>query len=181
MPTNPATNPPSDGHRPGPLHALALRVGARLHPSKRERIRLNAHAGLRVHGQMVYTEQLPPHKPNRSELFHRRARRFKGAHADCSQYAASCAHWAGVGIVDDRDYTGTLGRKGVEVPHDKVRPGHAVFFGRYPYVHMGIMGRRGYVLGFGSQAGPDRVKLAVLIAYFAGIGRPGYAFRDLTR
>jgi hypothetical protein len=46
---------------------------------------------------------------------------------------------------------------------------------------MGVMGRNRHVLGFGEQSGPDRNTLAELLAYFSGIGHPGYAFRDITR
>jgi len=43
------------------------------------------------------------------------------------------------------------------------------------------MGRNRHVIGFGSQSGPDRNTLAALIAYFAGHGHIGHAFRDITR
>jgi hypothetical protein len=174
--SNAATNPPALP----PQRLLGARrvlygLAAVIHPSRRERIRYNAHAGLARHGEMVYTMQ-----PQRSELFHRKPRRFLGAHADCSQYAASCAHWAGVSKVTDTDWTGTLGKKGVPVEWRDVKPGHYVFFGAPPHVHMGIMGRKQHVLGFGSQSGPNRNTLAALIAYFAGSGHPGHTFRDIT-
>ena len=56
---------------------------------------------------MGYTEG-----PLRAQLFHRKRGDFKDAHADCSQYAATLCHWAGVADVDDTDWTGTLGKKG---------------------------------------------------------------------
>jgi cell wall-associated NlpC family hydrolase len=173
---NAATNPPA---KPPQRFRAARRVlygvAATIHPSKRQRIRYNAHAGLAFHGRMHYTETAA-----RSELFHRKPRRFLGAHSDCSQYAASCAEWAGVTSVTDTDWTGTLAKKGRPVQEHEVKPGHVVFFGVPPYVHMGVMGRNRHVLGFGTQSGPDRNTLAGLIAYFAGVGHPGYAFRDLT-
>jgi hypothetical protein len=174
---NAATNPPAlpPPRLLGPRRVL-YGIAATIHPSRRERIRYNAHAGLARHGRMVYTEGL-----SRGQLFNRRPRRFLGAHGDCSQYAASCAHWAGVSGVTDTDWTGTLAKKGRPVQAADVKPGHVVFFGAPPYVHMGVMGRRRHVLGFGSQSGPDRNTLAALLAYFAGTGHPGHAFRDLTR
>src|SRR5690348_11756426 len=162
MPGNAPTNPPA---KPPQRFLRARRVlysvAATIHPSKLERIRYNAHAGLAFHGRMHYTQSA-----QRSELFHRKPRRFLGAHADCSQYAASCAKWAGVSVVTDSDWTGTLSKKGVPVRATDVKPGHLVFFGSPPYVHVGIMGRNRHVLGFGSQSGPDRNTLAALLAYF---------------
>lgn len=176
MTGNAATNPPA---LPPPKfrrwHGFVYRLVGRVHPSKRLRIWAYARAGLAYHGRMVYTEGL-----SRGGLFHRNQGDFNGAHADCSQYAASCAHWAGVTSATDTDYTGTLGKKGRAVQEPQVKPGHVVLFGKYPYVHMGVMGYKRHVLGFGTQSGPDRNTLAGLIAYFAGIGHPGYAFRDLT-
>jgi hypothetical protein len=175
MTGNPSQNPPAG--KPPRLrrwHGWVYRLVGRVHPSKRRRIWAYARAGLAYHGRMHYTEGAA-----RSQLFHRKPGRFAGASADCSQYFASCSHWAGVEGVTDTDWTGTLGQKGVRLA-DPV-PGCAVFFGTPPYVHMGIMGKRGHVLGFGTQTGPDRNTLAALIAYFAGHGHPGYAFRDLTR
>lgn len=113
-------------------------------------------------------------------MFHRKPGDFVGAHADCSQYAASAAHWSGVATVDDTDWTGTLGKKGRMIQEADVKPGHMVFFGVPPYVHMGVMGYRRRVLAFGGQSGPDRNTLAVLVAYFAANAPPGHAFRDLT-
>jgi hypothetical protein len=174
---NAATNPPA-GKPPRfrRWNGWLYRLIGRVHPSRRQRIRAYAHAGLTYHGRMVYTEG-----PGRSELFSRPRGKFLEAHADCSQYAATCAHWSGVAKVDNQDWTGTLAEKGAAVPEAKVKPGHFVFFGAPPYVHMGVMGTRRHVVGFGSQAGPDRNTLATLVAYFAGIGHPGVAFRDVTR
>jgi hypothetical protein len=177
MTSNAATNPPA---KP-PQRFLGARrvlysVAATLHPLKRERIRYNAHAGLAYAGRMHYTQTA-----QRSELFGRSPRRFLWAHADCSQYAASCAHWAGVSSVTNADWTGTLSKKGAAVRESQVKPGHLVFFGAPPYVHVGVMGRRRHVLAFGSQSGPDRNTLAGLLAYFAREGHPGCAFRDVTR
>lgn len=177
MTGNAATNPPAlPPQRLLGARRVLYRVAATIHPSKRERIRYNAHAGLALHGRMRYSM-----KAERSELFHRRPRQFLGAHADCSQYAASCAKWAGVTRVTDTDWTGTLAKKGRPVREADVKPGHVVFFGSPPYVHMGVMGRNRHVIGFGSQSGPDRNTLAALLAYFAGHGHVGHTFRDLTR
>lgn len=128
---------------------------------------------------MNYTEG-----PQRSELFHRRRGNFAGAHADCSQYSASLAHWAGVQAVTDKDWTGTLGKKGVRV--EKPSRGCFVFFGVPPYVHMGVLvrpllSRRWLVIAFGHNGAPDINSLNGLLAYFAGRGHTGHAFRDLTR
>lgn len=171
--TNPPAKPPAKFLR---VKGYLYRLIGRIHPNRRQRIRYWAHAGLAYHGRMVYTEG-----PQRSELFGRPRGKFLGAHADCSQYDASCAHWSGVKGVTNQDWTGTLGKKGVEVAEKDVKPGMFVFFGKYPYVHMGIMGRNRHVLGFGTQSGPDRNTLAALVAYFAGTGHPGHAFRDITR
>jgi len=171
--TNPPAKPPAKFLR---VRGFLYRLIGRVHPAKRQRIRYWAHAGLAYHGRMVYTDTA-----QRAELFGRRRGKFLGAHADCSQYAATMAHWAGVPSVDASDWTGTLGKKGVAVQESDVKPGHYVFFGAPPYVHMGVMGRRRNVIGFGTQSGPDRNTLAALLAYFAGRGHPGHAFRDITR
>jgi hypothetical protein len=175
VPGNPATSPPAKPPQKFlRVRGYLYRLVGRLHPSKRQSIRYYAHAGLAYHGRMHYTEG-----PQRSELFNRKPGRFNGSSADCSQYSASCAHWSGVEDVTDTDWTGTLGKKGKLI--EKPVPGCFVFFGAPPYVHMGVMGRNGYVLGFGEQAGPDRNTLAALLAYFAKAGHPGHAFRDITR
>jgi len=127
---------------------------------------------------MYYTEG-----PQRSELFHRPPGDFAGAHADCSQYSASLCHWVGVKDVNDKDWTGTLGKKGRLI--EKPRRGAFVFFGPPPYVHMGVLvkpllSRDWHVIGFGDQAGPDESTLPGMLAYFKEQGHPGHAFRDLT-
>ena len=55
-----------------------------------------------------------------------------------------------------------------------------MFFGKPPYVHMGVVGKDKHVIGFGSQSGPDRNTLATLLSYFAKQGRGGHMFRDIT-
>lgn len=142
--------------------------------SKRTRIVRYAKASLHYAGKMHYTESAL-----RSGLFHRRRGNFKGAHADCSQYSASLCHWVGVEGVTDKDWTGTLGLKGVRMA--KPAAGDFVFFGAPPFVHMGVMEDEIHVIGFGTQSAPDRNSLAGLLAYFASKGHPGHIFRDLTR
>ena len=154
-------------------HGWRDKVYGRVHPNRRKRLLAYARQGLAYHGRMHYTEG-----PNRSDLFSRPRGSFSGASADCSQYAASMAHWAGVKKVTAQDWTGTLYTKG-ELLADAV-DGCYVIFGRSPGVHMGIMWGRN-VVGFGEQQGPDVNTLASLIAYFAGHGHPGYVFRDITR
>src|SRR5215468_1290507 len=175
MGSNPATNPPA---LPPPKtrvwHGYLYRLVGRFHPNRRKRIWAYARAGLAYHGRMHYTEAA-----NRSELFNRPRGDFLGAHSDCSQYAATCAHWSGVAKVDDTDWTGTLGKKGKLLL--KPTPGCYVFFGAAPYVHMGVVGKNDNVLGFGSQSGPDRNTLDALLTYFAREGHPGHAFRDITQ
>lgn len=177
MSSNPAPNPPFQApstrwvaryQRWWESHVLHLIPG-----SRRQRIVRYAKASIAYHGRMVYTEG-----PQRSELFHRKPAHFNGAHADCSQYSASICHWAGVKDVSDTDWTGTLGKKGVQLEQPK--PGCFVFFGSPPYVHMAIMVDRSHAIGFGDQQAPDESTLAGLLAYFAGTGHPGLAFRDLT-
>ena len=145
---------------------------------QRNRIRLLARESLPYHGRMHYTEG-----PERSQLFHRPKGDFIGAGADCSQYSATLCHWVGVRDVNDKDWTGTLGKKGrlIEQP----RRGAFVFFGAPPYVHMGVLvkpllSRDWHVIGFGDQAGPDESTLPGMLAYFERAGHPGHAFRDLT-
>jgi len=179
MPGNPAPNPPVTAPDTSwyaryrrwwwanVLHRLP-----RL--SKRRRIVAYAKASLHYHGRMVYSEAA-----NRSELFHRKPGRFAGAHADCSQYSASLCRWVGVRGVTDTDWTGTLGQKGKRL--DRPVPGCFVFFGPAPYVHMAVMVDGHDAIGFGSQAAPDASSLIGLIAYFNSRGKPGHAFRDLTR
>lgn len=140
---------------------------------KRRRIVAYAKGSLRYHGEMVYDTRAP-----RSQLFHRPRGEFKGAHADCSQYAATLCHWAGVAGVTDTDWTGTLGKKGRMI--DNPAPGVFVFFGSPPYVHMAVMVNATRAIGFGDQAAPDESSLAGLLAYFNLHGHPGHAFRDLT-
>jgi hypothetical protein len=142
-------------------------------PSKRKRIVAHAKGSLRYHGRMHYTETVA-----RSELFHRPRGKFLGAHADCSQYSATLCHWVGVPTVTDTDWTGTLAKKGK--PVEQPSPGVFVFFGAPPYVHMAVMVSKTQAIGFGQQAAPNQSSLAGLVAYFAGIGHPGHAFRDLT-
>jgi hypothetical protein len=145
---------------------------------RRNRIRRLARSSLSFAGRMNYTEG-----PNRSQLFHRPAGRFAAAGADCSQYSASLCHWVGVKDVTDKDFTGTLAKKGK--PLSKPVRGGFVFFGEPPYVHMGVLvkpllSRTWHVVGFGDQAGPDENTLPGLLNYFTKQGHPGHAFRDLT-
>ena len=156
-------------------HGWRDAVYGRLHPSRRKRLLANARRGLKFAGKMVYDDK----DARRSELFHRKPGRFAGAHADCSQYVSSCAHWSGVRSVTDTDWTGTLATKGK--PVEQPVPGCIVLFGDPPYVHTGVMDEGRRVIGFGTPDGPDVSNLATLIAYFAGTGHPGHAFRDLTR
>lgn len=153
------------------------RMLGRWHPSKRKRLAAWARQGRRFHGRMVYTMDA-----QRSELFHRAPGHFAGAHADCSQYAASCAHWAKVKRVDATDYTGTLWTKGKVLAHPIV--GAVVIFGRYPGAHIGVftgMLHGAWIVdGFGGQSGPDQNTLGVLEGYFSRIGEPGVRFLDLT-
>lgn len=142
--------------------------------SRRARIVNYAKASLAYAGKMHYTEG-----PQRSELFHKPHGHFKGAHADCSQFSASIAHWSGVKSVDDADWTGTLCHKGTRIR--EAEPGAFVFFGADPFVHMAVMVSKTSAIGFGSQSAPDQSSLAGLLAYFASKGHPGYEFRDLTR
>jgi hypothetical protein len=154
------------------------RMLGRFHPSKRKRIAVWARHGISFHGRMVYTEG-----PQRGELFHRLAGQFAGAHADCSQYGASCAHWSGVKRVDAADWTGTLWDKGKVLLHPVV--GCGVIFGPYPGVHFGIITGRAngqwLVCGFGTQTGPDANTLAELTQYFLRNNHPGTRYIDLTR
>lgn len=147
--------------------------------TRKQRIRRLARKSLIYHGRMHYTEG-----PGREELFHRKRGDFANASADCSQYSASLCKWVGVKDVTDKDWTGTLGKKGVRLKREQ--RGAFVLFGTPPYVHMGVLVRplrasSWHVIGFGDQAAPDESTLPALLAYFAGQGHPGYAFRDLTR
>lgn len=145
---------------------------------KRNKIRRLARRSLRYHGQLRYTEG-----EGRSELFHRARGDFKGAGADCSQYSASLCHWVGVRDVTDKDYTGTLAKKGRAI--SRPSRGSFVFFGAPPYVHMGVLvkpllSRTWHVIEFGEQAAPDEATLPALLDYFRKQGHPGHEFRDLT-
>jgi hypothetical protein len=120
---------------------------------------------------------------DRSQLFHRPPGRFAKAGADCSQYSASLCRWVGVKDVTDLDFTGSLAKKGRQVA--KPKRGTFVFFGEFPYVHMGVMvkpllSRSWHVIGFGDQAGPEEATLAAMLMGFANEGHPGHVFRDLT-
>ena len=145
---------------------------------RRMRIRRLARKSLGYKGRMHYTEG-----PNRSELFHRPRGDFLGAGADCSQYSASLCHWVGVTDVNDKDFTGTLGKKGVAL--ERPKRGAFVFFGAPPYVHMGVLVKpllstEWHVIGIGDQAAPLEDTLPGLLRYFSDRGHPGHAFRDLT-
>lgn len=127
---------------------------------------------------MHYTEG-----PRRSEFFHYPRGEFAGASADCSQYSATLCHWAGVKDITDKDYTGTLCKKGRKIA--KPLRGAFVFFGVAPFVHMGVLVKPArskvwHVIALGDQAGPDENTLPVLLDYFAKQGHPGHEFRDLT-
>lgn len=154
------------------------RMLGRVHPSRRHRIAAWARHGVAYRGRMVYTEG-----PQRGELFHRAPGKYLGAHADCSQYGASCAHWSGVKRVDASDWTGTLWDKGKVLVNPVL--GCGVIFGPRPGVHYGIItGRRNgqwLVTGFGTQTGPDTNALSVLESYFLRNGQPGTRYIDLTR
>lgn len=167
-------NPPQPLNRK--RHLLALATPAL---TKRQQIRRSARRSLQYAGRMSYTEGL-----QRSELFHRKRGNFAGAHADCSQYSATLCHWVGVKAVTDKDWTGTLAKKGKGI--EQPSRGTFVFFGTPPYVHMGVMvkpllSRSWHVIAFGHNGAPDEHRLLDLLAYFQGRGDPGYAFRDLTR
>lgn len=124
---------------------------------------------LAFHGSMVYTETA-----ERSELFHRPPGMFRGAHADCSQFAASVYHWAGNKRVNDRDYTGTLWNKGTVLEHPE--PACLCIFGAYPGQHAAIYLSDEEVVGFGWQGAPDSSTLAGLEDYFRQAGHPGVRF-----
>lgn len=177
-PSNPPQNPPGRPYSPRWYARFSRWYQAHvLHiprPGKRRRIVAYAKGSLHYHGRMVYSEAA-----NRSELFHRPRGRFLGAHADCSQYAATLCRWVGVPYVTDTDWTGTLAKKGK--PVEQPRAGVFVFFGSPPYVHMAMMVNDHDAIGFGSQAAPNESSLVGLIAYFNSRGHPGHAFRDLTR
>lgn len=125
-------------------------------------------------GKLQYSETA-----NRSELFNCALGVVPaGTHADCSQFYSACAHWAGVKIVNDRDWTGTLLAKGKKVS-DPV-PGCCVVFGLAPGVHAAMAtehdGTDWWCVGFGHQGAPDRVPLSALKAYFAKQGHPGVTY-----
>lgn len=175
--SNPAAAPPPGSYTPKWYERYKrwywAHVLHRWPGSKRQRIVRYAKASLHRAGQMHYTESAA-----RSELFHRKRGRFKGAHADCSQYSASLCHWVGVKAVTDTDWTGTLGQKGIRLAQPEA--GCFVFFGEPPFVHMGVMIDHYRVIGFGTQSAPDLNRLSSLLAYFAGNDHSGHVFRDLT-
>ncbi len=125
-------------------------------------------------GKLNYSETA-----NRSELFHCQPGIVPaGAHADCSQFYSTCGHWAGVKSLTDKDWTGTLVKKGKEVAI--CQPGCAVIFGPGPGVHVGMATERAgadwWIVAFGHNGAPDRVALSVLEAYFAKQGHPGVRY-----
>ena len=125
-------------------------------------------------GRLIYSESA-----NRSELFHCKPGIVpSGTHADCSQFYAACAKWAGVKKVTDKDYTGTLLQKGLLI--SKPEPGCCVIFGPGTGTHAGMatekVGNDWWIVGFGHQGAPDRVLLSQLKAYFAGAGHPGVRY-----
>lgn len=127
-----------------------------------------------LRGKLNYSETA-----ERSQMFHCHPGVVStGTHADCSQFYATCAHWAGVTTVDDKDFTGTLLKKGhlVAVPE----PGDCVIFGGGDGEHAGVMAERDsndwWVIGFGHQGAPDRVLLSQLETYFRNAGHPGVRF-----
>jgi len=133
-----------------------------------------AHLGLAFAGQMTYSEG-----SDRSQLFHRAAGQFAGAHADCSQFVSSILHWVGVKTVTDTDYTGTLLQKGK--PLAKPQPGCVAVWGPGAGVHTALVSEKAgtndwWCIGFGHQGAPDRVTLSNLNAYFDRIGQPGVRF-----
>lgn len=144
--------------------------------TRRQKILRYAHRSLTFAGKMVYTEG-----PERSQLFHRAPGDFAGAHADCSQYAASILHWVGVHTVTDLDYTGTLLQKGRAESHPAA--GRAVVWGPGTGSHMAWVTAKTpdgdwWTIGFGDQQGPDRVLLSQMNTYFRDHGKPGVRFLD---
>lgn len=162
---NVLSNPPL--HRPPKPHPLTLD----------QRIVAYAHASLDYAGQMVYDEG-----PQRSQLFHRKPGDFKGAHADCSQYAAAILHWLGVKSVTDTDYTGTLLEKGRLV--NSPAAGRVAIWGPGTGAHAAFVtakhGGDWYTVGFGHQGAPDRQTLSAMNAYFESVAQPGVRYLDFS-
>jgi len=154
-------------------HGWRDAVIGKLAPSKRTRICAHARRSIPYAGRMHYTEG-----PGRSELFHRPPDKYEQASSDCSQFVSAIAHWSGVKTVTDEDWTGTLYEKGKQL--ERPVPGCIVIFGAKPGVHTAVMTTRTMTLGFGDQAGPQRVSLAGMVAYFTQQGHAGHVFRDLT-
>lgn len=105
-------------------------------------------------------------------------------HADCSQFVASCLHWAGVPGLTRFDYTGTLWDKGKVVDLAHAQPGDVVIFGAKTGVHAALLIEHDpdgwFTASFGHSPGaPNRVSLANFIAYFAK-SHPGVRVLSFT-
>jgi hypothetical protein len=135
------------------------------------------HTALEYAGKMTYDEGAL-----RSQLFHRKPGDFKGAHADCSQLVSSILHWCGVKIVTATDYTGTLLKKGKLVASPA--PARVVIFGPGTGTHGAFITEKAgvdwWVVGFGHQGAPDRVRLSTLEGYFKTAGHPGVRYLDFS-
>ena len=150
------------------------------HPlSFEQRVVTYCHASLAYAGRLIYWDV-----PGllRGQLFRRKPGDFKGAHADCSQFAAAIYGWCGNTKVTDWDATGSLWNQGRVLTAPK--PGCGVIFGAYPGEHMGIVTEHEagvwYVVGFGWQGAPDRNTLPGLEQYFNERGHPGVRYLDFA-
>jgi hypothetical protein len=106
-------------------------------------------------------------------------------HADCSQFYASCAHWAGVPGLTDTDYTGTLLEKGRLLTNRAAwQPGDCVIFGPGTGDHAAMLttpdGADWWTIGFGHQGAPDRVTLSGTAAWFEQHGMPDVRVLSFT-
>jgi hypothetical protein len=103
----------------------------------------------------------------------------KPIHADCSQFYASCAHWAGVSGLADTDYTGTLLEKGhLHADRTSWKPGDCVIFGGGTGDHAAMLTERDgttdwWIVEFGVQGAPDRGTLSGTSEWFEQHGKPG--------
>lgn len=139
-----------------------------------------AHWGIAHRGQFIYTMK----SPGRSDMFHRKPGDASSPiYADCSQFYASICRWCGIKTVDDKDFTGTLLKKGKLVKTPK--PGDCAIFGPGDGDHAAMVTEKAtggdwWTIGFGHQGAPDRVLLSVMRDYFNKHGEPGVRFLAFT-
>lgn len=170
-------NPSPFKTKPGPAHVP---------PSTNAQLRAAACVwadwAVQHRSQFTYTEGVA-----RSHMFNSRPGSVPQS-ADCSQFCASILNWAGVthgtmpgDPLNDRDYTGTLLRKGKHLTVDQVREADVIIYGpgtgsHAVFVRGRISATDFWVVSHGTQGDPSRLRHSDLVRYFQQAGHAGVTY-----